>query len=91
MTWYMILGLFLLRDYFKNYLFSKSYFDESQWGLICPMVAYAVLSTFVYKHGMAYTLTMGVTLSFMILDVIVLTTMIVRQYAKIQREDITQT
>ena len=91
MTWYMILGLFLLRDYFQNYLFSKSYFDESQWGLICPMVAYAVLSTFVYKHGMAYTLTMGVTLSFMILDVIVLTTMIVRQYAKIQREDITQT
>ena len=84
MTWYMILGLFMLRDYFKNYLFNNKYFDESQWGLICPMVAYAVLSTFVYKHGMAYTTTIAVTLLFMTLDVVVLTTMIFRQYAKIQ-------
>lgn len=90
MTWYMILGLFMLRDYFKNYLFSSKYFDESQWGLICPMVAYAVLSTFVYKHGMAYTLTMGVTLIFMLLDVVVLTTMIVRQYLKVMGTQITQ-
>jgi len=33
---------------------------------------------------MAYTLTMGVTLLFMTLDVIVLTIMIFRQYAKIK-------
>ncbi len=84
MTWYMILGLFLLRDYFKKYLFSMDYFDESQWGLICPMVAYAVLSTFVYKHGMAYSLTMGVTLVFMVLDVVILVSMIVRQYLKLR-------
>ena len=84
MTWYMILGLFLLRDYFKKYLFSVRYFDESQWGLICPMVAYAVLSTFVYKHGMPYTMTMAVTLLFMILDVVILVSMISRQYLKIQ-------
>lgn len=85
MTWYMILGLFLLRDYFKKYLFSGDYFDESQWGLICPMVAYAVLSTFVYKHGMSYPLTMGVTLLFMLLDVVILAFMISRQYLKIKR------
>jgi tellurite resistance protein TehA-like permease len=84
MTWYMILGLFMLRDYFKQHLFSLSYFDESQWGLICPMVAYAVLSTFVYKHGMPYTLTMIIAILFMVLDIIILVSMIIRQYLKIQ-------
>jgi len=85
MTWYMILGLFMLRDYFKNHFFTSKYFDESQWGMICPMVAYAVLSTFVYKHGMPYTLTMTATILFMILDIVILISMIVRQYIKIQR------
>jgi len=84
MTWYMLLGLFMLRSYLKNYLFNTKYFDESQWGLICPMVAYAVLSTFVFKHGLPYTLTMAVALTFMLLDVIILITMIGRQYMKIQ-------
>lgn len=84
MTWYLLLGLFMLRDYFKNHLFSMEYFDESQWGLICPMVAYGVLTTFVYKHALAYPATQAVALLFMLLDVVILLSMIYRQYLKLK-------
>jgi tellurite resistance protein TehA-like permease len=84
MTWYMALGLFLMRDYFKEYLFNTSYFDESQWGLICPMVAYSVLATFVYKHALAYPAMLAVILIFMALDVIILITMLFKQYLKVK-------
>ena len=84
MSWYLLLGLFLMRDYFKKYLFNMAYFDESQWGLICPMVAYSVLATFVYKHGFAYPLLLLVILGFMALDVLVLGTMLVKQFRKIR-------
>ncbi|MEN8257104.1 MAG: hypothetical protein ABFS09_04495 [Thermodesulfobacteriota bacterium] len=84
MTWYLALGLFMLRDYFRKYLFSIEYFDESQWGLICPMVAYAVLCTFVFKHGLSYPLTQGVTLLFMLLDVVILLSMLSRQFLKVK-------
>jgi tellurite resistance protein TehA-like permease len=46
-TWYLAFGLSLLRDYFKKH-FAKEFY-VSQWGLVCPVVAYAVLGSFVYK------------------------------------------
>jgi len=46
-TWYMMFGLTMLYDYFKKYFHSE--FHVSQWGLVCPFVAYSVLSSFVYK------------------------------------------
>ncbi len=45
-TWYMIFGLSLLQDYFKKHF--KGEFHVSQWGLVCPFVAYVVLGSFVY-------------------------------------------
>ncbi len=45
--WYLVFGLSVLRGYFK-----KSHFKEfyvTQWGLICPLVAFAVLGSFVYN------------------------------------------
>ncbi len=47
-TWYMIFGLALLKDYFKKHYFKKEFY-VTQWGFICPFVAYSVLGTFVYK------------------------------------------
>ena len=84
MSWYMILGLFLMRDYFKKYLFNMAYFDESQWGLICPMVAYSVLATFVYKHGLNYPVILALALFFMTLDVFILGTMLIKQYRSLK-------
>lgn len=46
-TWYLAFGIALLGKYFKEH-FSKEYYI-SQWGLVCPVVAYAVLGSFVYK------------------------------------------
>ena len=47
-TWYMAFGLVMLKDYFKKYFHEE--FHVSQWGLVCPFVAYSVLSAFVYKE-----------------------------------------
>ena len=47
-TWYLMFGMALLKDYFKKHFFKKEFY-VSQWGLICPFVAYAVLGSFVYK------------------------------------------
>jgi len=44
--WYLIFGLVLLRDYFKQHHFNDFYL--SQWSFICPFVAFAVLGSFVY-------------------------------------------
>jgi len=45
--WYMLFGIFLLIDYFKNHHFKEFY--VTQWGLICPMVAFVVLGAFAYN------------------------------------------
>lgn len=47
-TWYLMFGLALLKDYFKKNFFKKEFY-LTQWGLICPFVAYAVLGSFLYK------------------------------------------
>lgn len=46
-TWYLLFGYVMLKNYFKNNL--RKEFHISQWGLICPLVAYSVLGAFVYK------------------------------------------
>ncbi len=45
-TWYLMFGLSLLKDYFRDHV--RKEFHVSQWGLICPFVAYGVLAAFVY-------------------------------------------
>ena len=79
MTWYLFMGIVMLGGYLRAHLFTVANFDESQWGLICPMVAYAVLSTFLYKHGMPYTALLVITIIFMILDVTMMLTLISRR------------
>ncbi|MCF7855948.1 hypothetical protein K9N08_00080 [Candidatus Gracilibacteria bacterium] len=46
-TWYLFFGFVLLADYFRRHFFRE--YHVSQWGLVCPLVAYAVLGSFVYK------------------------------------------
>jgi len=45
-TWYLIFGSMLLKDFFTSEL--KNEFHVSQWSLVCPYVAYAVLTSFVF-------------------------------------------
>jgi hypothetical protein len=46
-VWYLLFGLSLLRDYFRKNHFRDFY--VTQWGFICPMVAFVVLGGFVHK------------------------------------------
>lgn len=45
-TWYLFFGIYLLRDYLKKDVHQE--FHPSQWSLICPLVAYAVMGSFIY-------------------------------------------
>ncbi|MCK5286036.1 MAG: hypothetical protein KAJ58_02305 [Candidatus Pacebacteria bacterium] len=45
--WYMAFGITLLKDYFKKEM--REEFHISQWGFICPFVAFSVLATFVHN------------------------------------------
>jgi len=45
--WYLLFGLSLLSDYFKKNHFKEFYI--TQWGLICPLVAFVVLGAFAYN------------------------------------------
>ncbi len=60
-TWYLITGLHVMRDYFKNH-YVQDGFHVSHWSLICPFVAYAVLGSFLYKvfipNPLIYTLVL---------------------------------
>jgi len=47
-TWYLIFGATVIFEYFKKHHFTKDYYP-SQWALICPFVAYAVLGSFTYN------------------------------------------
>ncbi|MBT4334363.1 hypothetical protein HOD61_00935 [archaeon] len=72
-TWYMLFGLSLLKDYFTKYFFKKEFY-VSQWGLVCPVVAYAVLGSFVYKvfvpSVLLYLTILGTTLVAILLFII---------------------
>ena len=48
-TWYLMFGLTLLKDYFKQD-FAKNEYYVSLWGLICPFAGYAVMGSFFYKN-----------------------------------------
>ena len=49
--WYMLFGLSLLIPYFRNNHFKEFY--VTQWGLVCPFVAFTVLGSFAYKTVLA--------------------------------------
>jgi hypothetical protein len=45
--WYLIFGINLLKDYFKKHHLKDFYM--TQWGFICPFVAFVVLGSFAYN------------------------------------------
>jgi hypothetical protein len=51
-TWYLLFGFAMMKNFLKED-FRREY-HISQWGLVCPLVAYAVLGSFVYKLFFAH-------------------------------------
>ena len=64
-VWYMAFGIHMLRYYFRDHLF-HSEFHVSQWGLICPFVAFAVLGSFFHRFFAPHTATYIVIVATMI-------------------------
>nr|WP_321496699.1 hypothetical protein [uncultured Methanolobus sp.] len=67
--WYMLFGFFLLIDYFKENHFKEFY--VTQWGLICPLVAFVVLGSFAHNVVFTSNVLYAVLVVFMILTILV--------------------
>jgi tellurite resistance protein TehA-like permease len=65
--WYMLFGLSLLSSYFKKNHFKEFY--VTQWGLICPLVAFAVLGSFAYSLVLSNPVLYGMIVIFMITSI----------------------
>lgn len=63
--WFLMFGLNLLKNYFKKDFFKKEYY-LSQWGLICPFVAFAVLGVFAFKVFLSSPIFLVLTIASMI-------------------------
>lgn len=66
--WYMLFGLSLLFDYFKQNHFKEFY--VTQWGLICPLVAFVVLGAFAYNIVLASPVLYGLFVATMVATII---------------------
>jgi hypothetical protein len=65
--WYLLFGLSLLIDYFRQHHFREFY--VSQWGFVCPLVAFVVLGAFVYNVAFQSPVLYGVFVFAMILTI----------------------
>ncbi|MEA1984428.1 MAG: hypothetical protein U9N13_02110 [Euryarchaeota archaeon] len=74
--WYMLFGLSLLKDYFKEHHFSEFY--VTQWGLICPLVAFVTLGAFAYNVFLTSPILYGV----MVLTIVITVTLFVELLVK---------
>jgi len=67
-TWYFLFGFALLRDYFNKNYFKKE-FHVTQWGLVCPFVAYGVLASFVFFVFAESAVFIGAAMLFLVLAI----------------------
>lgn len=77
-TWYMVFGLSLMSDYFRKHFFKREFY-VTQWGLVCPFVAYAVLGAFVYSGYIQSGIFYGLTLASAAVAIALFVMLIVRQ------------
>ncbi len=63
--WYMLFGLSLLVEYFRDNHFKEFY--VTQWGFICPFVAFAVLGGFTYNVVLPNTILYAIIVLTMII------------------------
>jgi len=76
-TWYWIFWLVLLKEYFKKHFFKKEFY-VTQWGLICPLVAYAVLGSFAYNQFFYSKIIYSIIVIFMIIAILAFFLLLIR-------------
>jgi hypothetical protein len=78
-VWYMLFGLALLSDYFKRHFFRKEFY-VTQWGLVCPVVAFAVLGSFTYFLFLDSPFMYAVIVATMLVSVALFATLFARHF-----------
>ena len=68
-TWYMAFGMAMLKDYIRRDFFRNEYY-VTQWGLVCPFVAYAVLAAFVYSTFIPSVVFLGISVISMAVSIL---------------------
>jgi len=76
-VWYMVFGLSLLKEYFAKYF--KSEFHVSQWGFVCPLVAFTVLGTFVYAEFVSSIILFWILVAISIITAVLIIIFLIRQ------------
>lgn len=66
--WYLLFGLSLLKDYFKKHHFKEFY--VTQWGFICPLVAFVVLGSFAYNVVLQSSILYGIFIVTILITII---------------------
>ncbi len=84
-TWYLAFGLALLKNYFKKHFLKEFY--VSQWGLVCPVVAYAVLGSFMYKVFISTTALYVLILFVTLVSIILFFTLSLKQIKCMKNKD----
>ena len=67
-VWYLLFGISLLINYFKKDHFKDFYI--TQWGFICPLVAFMVLGTFVYEIVISSPILYGIFVVIIIITIL---------------------
>lgn len=67
--WYMLFGMALLADYFRKTHFREFY--VTQWGLICPLVAFVVLGAFAYDVVLSSSIVYAILALVMAVTIVV--------------------
>lgn len=78
-VWYMLFGLSLLSDYFKRHFFRKEFY-VTQWGLVCPLAAFAVLGSFAYSLFLGSAAMYALIVVTAVLSVILFFVLLFRHY-----------
>lgn len=76
--WYMLFGLSLLIDYFKKNHFREFY--VTQWGFICPLVAFVVLGGFAHKLVATSPILYGVLAVVMVITIVFYIELLIKHF-----------
>jgi hypothetical protein len=78
-VWYLMFGIALMGDYFRKHFFKKEFYI-TQWGLICPFVAFGVLGSFFHSLFLGNFFVYSVILASIALSAGLYAVLLKRQY-----------
>ena len=85
-VWYLLFGLTLLKDFFTKHFIKKEFY-VTLWGLVCPVVAFAVLGSFAYQVFLTVPFVYGILAATLYISVILFFILLYRHIACTQKRE----